>query len=52
MPVWRDFDPLPVVSGEEDEKKNDGEPDEKISEEEAVAAHLLGGGKGSQGARA
>jgi hypothetical protein len=42
MPVWREFDPLPVVAEERDAKKreeNDGEKDS--SDEEELAAHML-----------
>ncbi|MGD8478436.1 MAG: cadherin-like domain-containing protein, partial [Burkholderiales bacterium] len=41
MPIWREFDPLPVVSEDEDERyKATDEDDEGLSEEED-AAHLL-----------
>ena len=44
MPVWREFDPLPVVT-EKENKGGDDEADDDASGEEVVAARMFAGGQ-------
>jgi hypothetical protein len=45
MPVWREFDPLPVVTEEENKGGDDDEADDAASDEEAVAARVFAVGQ-------
>jgi len=45
MPVWREFDPLPVVTEDENKGGDDEEEDDDASGEEMVAARMFGAGQ-------
>ncbi|UCH47986.1 MAG: hypothetical protein JSU95_18445, partial [Betaproteobacteria bacterium] len=45
MPVWREFDPLPVVTEDENKDRDDEEQDDEASGEEAVAASVFAAGR-------
>ena len=51
MPVWREFDPLPVVAEDEDAKKRVDSDDESDRDEEELAANLLETGQFNFGVR-
>ena len=51
MPVWREFDPLPVVAEDKDAKKQVQSDDDSDTDEEELAANLLETGQFNFGAR-
>jgi hypothetical protein len=51
MPVWREFDPLPVVAEDDDKKKRVEKDEDSDTDEEELAAHLLETGQFKFGAR-
>jgi hypothetical protein len=51
MPIWREFDPLPVFAQDDDEKKKVVDPEEHVSDEEEAAAYVLEAGRIEKGVR-
>ncbi|HUU73117.1 MAG TPA: VCBS domain-containing protein, partial [Burkholderiales bacterium] len=50
MPIWREFDPLPVFAqDDDDEKKKELDSEEHVSDEEEAAAYLLEAGRFDKG---
>ena len=51
MPIWGEFDPLPVFAQDDDEKKKVVDPEEHVSDEEEAAAYVLEAGRIEKGVR-
>jgi hypothetical protein len=49
MPIWREFDPLPVFAQDDDEKRKEVDAEEHVSDEEEAAAYLLEAGRSDKG---
>ena len=48
MPIWREFDPLPVFAQGDDEKRKKIASDEHVSDEEEAAAYMLETGRSAR----
>ena len=49
MPIWREFDPLPVFAQDDEKKKTIESEEEHVSDEEEAAAYLLEAGRFDKG---